>query len=58
VRRLAWAVVAATFGLIVVDTVVSAQYRTLMSPDTLSQHAWPAVHLAALASTVMGALIV
>ena len=57
-KRLAWAVVAATFGLIVVDTVVSAQYRTMLSADTLSQHAWPAVHLAALASTVMGALIV
>jgi GAF domain-containing protein len=58
VRRLAWAVAAAAFGLVVVDTAVSAQYRTMISADTLSQHAWPAVHLAALASTLMGALIV
>jgi GAF domain-containing protein len=58
VKRLAWAVVAATLALVVVDTLVSAQYRTLLSADTLAEHAWPAVHLAALASTVMGALIV
>jgi hypothetical protein len=58
VKRLAWAVVVASAGLVVVDTVVSAQYRTMFASDTLSQHAWPAVHLAALASVVMGALIV
>jgi len=58
VKRLAWAVVAASAGLVVVDTVVSAQYRTMLSSETLSQHAWPSVHLAALASVLMGALIV
>ena len=57
-RRLAWAVVVASVGLVVLDTVVSAQYRTMMSTETLSEHAWPAVPLAALASVVMGALIV
>jgi hypothetical protein len=58
VRRLAWAVVAASTGLVVLDTVVSAQYRTMFSTQTLSEHAWPAVPVAALASVVMGALIV
>ena len=57
-RRLAWAVVAASTGLVVIDTVVSAQYRTMFSTETLSEHAWPAVPVAALASVVMGALIV
>ena len=57
-RRLAWAVVTASTGLVVIDTVVSAQYRTMFSTETLSQHAWPAVPVAALASVVMGALIV
>ena len=57
-RRLAWALVVGSVGLVVTDTVVSAQYRTLFSTELLSEHAWPAVPLAALASVVMGALIV
>ncbi|HTE73319.1 MAG TPA: hypothetical protein VK640_08980 [Actinomycetes bacterium] len=57
-KRLAWAIVAASVGLVVADTVISAQYRTMPSAEVLSQHAWPAVHLAALASVLMGALIV
>jgi len=57
-RRLAWITVAVSAVFAALDTVVTAQYRPLLAARTLSEHAYPAVTSAALASTVMGALIV
>ena len=58
VRRLTWALVVAAPAWSSSTRVVSAQYCTMFSTETLSEHAWPAVPVAALASVVMGALIV
>ena len=57
-RRLGWVTVVVSVVFAVADTAITAQYRPLLAAKTLSEHAYPAVTIAAVASTVMGALIV
>jgi signal transduction histidine kinase len=55
--RVARVLAVLTFVLVVADTVVTAQYRSLVSEDTVAAHGFPFVDLAVLGCAVLGALI-
>jgi hypothetical protein len=55
--RVAWALAGVSLALVVADAVVTAQYRSLLSEDTIAVHGFPFVDLAVLGCAVLGALI-
>lgn len=56
--RIAWAIVGLTVISIILDTVFTAAYRSLLSEATWADHGWPLAPLANLGCALMGALIV
>jgi GAF domain-containing protein len=56
--RLAWYLAAVCVGFAVADTVITALTAPLLSEQTMAQHGWPFVTVAALGSAALGALIV
>jgi hypothetical protein len=56
--RLAWTLAWVTLGLVVADTLVSAQVAPLVSETAVAVHGFPFVHGAVFGSALMGALIV
>jgi hypothetical protein len=56
--RVAWALVAVSAALTVLDTVLVAASTSLLSTQSVGIHGWPLVNAASLGSAVLGALIV
>jgi GAF domain-containing protein len=55
--RIAWLLAGVTLVLVVVDALVTAQYRPLLSEAAVAVHGFPFVNGAVLGCAVMGALI-
>jgi hypothetical protein len=55
--RIAWFLVALSATFFVTDTVINAMVQPLFSADSMAVHGWPLIPLAALGSSVMGAII-
>ena len=56
--RVAWALAGVTLVLVVVDGVVTAQYRHLLSEAAVAEHGFPFVDGAVLGCAAMGAVII
>src|SRR4051794_419917 len=56
--RIAWALVVLSVVCAVLDTVIIAAQKPLLSHEVYYEHGWPIVPLATLGAAVMGALIV
>ena len=56
--RVAWVLAGLTFILTVLDVVVTAQYRPLLSEAAVAEHGFPFVNIAVLGSAVLGAAII
>jgi signal transduction histidine kinase len=56
--RVAWLLVALSIVALVADAFITAAWSPLWSEATLAVHGWPLVNLAALGSSLMGALII
>ncbi len=55
--RIAWVLAALSAALVVTDTIIDATVQPLFSADSMAVHGWPLIPLAALGSSVMGAVI-
>ncbi|MDX6324873.1 MAG: hypothetical protein QOK15_1227 [Nocardioidaceae bacterium] len=56
--RVAWGLAVLSLVGAVLDTLVTATYRPLLSEQAVAVHGWPFVSAAAVGSTAMGALII
>ena len=56
--RISWGMAGATLVLVVVDAVLTAQYRSLTSEGAVAVHGFPFVDGAVLGCAVMGAIVV
>src|SRR5213593_588878 len=56
--RIAWSMVVLSVVCAVLDTVIVAAQKPLLSHEVYYEHGWPIVPLATLGAAVMGALIV
>src|SRR4051794_19844670 len=56
--RIAWSMVVLSVVCAVLDTVIVAAQKPLLSHEVFYEHGWPIVPLATLGAAVMGALIV
>jgi len=56
--RVAWSLAILTLVLALLDVVVTAQYRALLSEEAVAQHGFPFVTGAVIGSAVLGAVIV
>jgi hypothetical protein len=55
--RIAWLLAGLALALVIADVVVTAQYRSLVSEETVAVHGFPFVDLAVLGCAVLGAMI-
>lgn len=55
--RIAWALAGVSLVLVVADVVITAQYRSLLSEDTVAIHGFPFVDVAVLGCSLLGAVI-
>ena len=55
--RIAWVLAGLTAVLALLDVVVTAQYRALLSEDAIAQHGFPFVTGAVMGSAALGAVI-
>jgi len=56
--RIAWVLAGVTLVLVVADTVVTAQYRPLLSEAAVAVHGFPFVNGAVLGCALLGAVII
>ena len=56
--RIAWALAVLTVVVALLDVVVTAQYRALLSEEAVAQHGFPFVTGAVIGSAVLGAVII
>ena len=56
--RIAWSLAVITVVLALLDVVVTAQYRGLLSEEAVAQHGFPFVTGAVIGSAVLGAVII
>jgi signal transduction histidine kinase len=56
--RIAWSLALVSLVCAIADTIVTAEYRSLLSEEAIAVHGWPFAPAATVGAAVMGALIV
>src|SRR4051794_37293420 len=56
--RIAWSLALVSLACAIADTIITAEYQSLLSEETIAIHGWPFAPTASVGAAVMGALIV